>query len=162
MWLDSDAFFTKFTKEKFDNFISILETKSMIICEDMPPWKSPFNAGSFVVKNDEIGHKILTEWIKRYDASKWEFNGKWTTETKWAGEYYEQGAFVKYILNEYKEHIQMTHYHVLNNIVPEYDILSITAHLAANYKHDKKLCDAFFPNHLNKIKDILLGLFMLF
>jgi hypothetical protein len=144
IWLDSDAFFTSFEKNKFDEFIEILETKSMILSGDMPPWEATFNAGSFIIKNDEIGKEIITKWIECYDRTKWSYNrhsGKWETPTEWAGDDYEQGAFIKYILNEYKDHIHKTEYYILNNVFPEYLDKSIIAHLAGYYKFNRQLVD---------------------
>lgn len=146
MWLDSDAFFINFDKKRFTTFVNKhLENKSMIITKDMPPWNDgEFNAGSFIVKNDSTGKKILEDWINLYNKNVWHYNGEWTTKAKWAGEEYEQGAFSMHILPKYRNNIQQLDYYFLNNNNPEKNNEAITAHLARNFKHDKNLRDKFF------------------
>jgi hypothetical protein len=99
------------------------------------------------MKNDEKGREIIAKWTQSYDETKWNYNlftGKWSTNSMWAGEDYEQGAFIKYVFDEYKEHIYVTEYYVLNNVSPQYKEESVVAHLAAIYKTNHDLINILF------------------
>jgi hypothetical protein len=139
MWLDSDAFLSDFSQSKMQDFLDKYKDHAMIIARDMPPWKSPFNAGSFIVKNNVMGRTIVKDWIATYNPDNWTYkNAKWKTESKWAGVDYEQGAFVKYILPKYSKHIARVPYYMLNNHrCTRYLNKSISIHLAAEHKKDK-------------------------
>jgi hypothetical protein len=138
MWLDSDAFFIHFTEKKLNSFLDEYGYYSMIISKDMPPWGGVFNAGSFIVKNNEYGLSIMKEWIANYDPTKWVYaNSKWSTNSVWAGVDYEQGSFIKNILNnpKYNKHIiQLPYYFLNNNGCTTNTEETITAHLAAEHK----------------------------
>ena len=140
MWLDSDAFLYKFSVLKMQDFLEKHQDSSMIITRDMPPWSSQFNAGAFIVKNNTIGRTMINEWIATYNPNNWTYhNSKWTTESKWAGEDYEQGAFVKYILPKYRKHIAKVYYYFLNNHLCNLNT-TISVHLAGYYKrHNSKV-----------------------
>jgi galactosyl transferase GMA12/MNN10 family len=154
MWLDSDAFFINFDKKRLENFLHKYQYYSMLISKDMPPWGGVFNAGSFIVKNDERGRGIMKEWISNYNPNKWTYaNSKWTTPSVWAGEDYEQGSFIKHILNstKYNKYIVQLPYQFLNNnncIDNTTD--TITTHLAAEHKNNyftvQKCLNIFNPS----------------
>jgi hypothetical protein len=93
IWLDSDAFFINYNNKRFHDFLKKYEKYSMIYTKDMPPWElGDFNAGSFIVKNNEIGRNIIKEWMLYYKSHNWTYkNSKWETKMVWAGEDYEQG-----------------------------------------------------------------------
>lgn len=138
MWLDSDAFLSKFSVLKMQRLLEKHKDRSMIISGDMPPWTSPFNAGSFIVKNNAIGKTMMKEWIATYHPNKWTYHdSKWTTECIWAGEEYEQGAFLKHILPKYKKHIAKVHYSILNNHQCRNLNKTISVHLSSPYTKDK-------------------------
>src|SRR5690606_28431213 len=68
-------------------------------------------------------------------------NGKWTTNELWAGEAYEQGSFIKYLLPFYTStnSIKIMKYYILNNndckhLHPD----TISVHLAGIFKKMKK------------------------
>jgi galactosyl transferase GMA12/MNN10 family len=146
MWLDSDAILVNFTKSKMQNFLETHKDYSFIISKDMPPWDSEFNAGSFIVKNDDIGKKIMKDWLEKYNPDKWSYeNSLWSTESAWAGIEYEQGSFVYYILGnpDYAKHILQLPYFTLNNNSCNSDNndQNIASHLAGHFKEDKTIVD---------------------
>jgi len=145
IWLDSDAFFIHFNNNKLYELLKTHEKYSMIITKDMPPWgNAEFNAGSFIIKNDEYGNKIINKWCSLYNSNDWTYkDDKWVTESTWAGNSYEQGSFVTYILNEseYKSHIVQLPYDVLNNNNCESVENTISTHLAGNFKNDESIVD---------------------
>jgi hypothetical protein len=141
-WIDSDAFFLNFDKNKLYNFLNQYSKYSMIITKDPPPWKANFNAGSFIVKNDVYGREIVSYWKSLYNSNNWQFeNNQWKTNSQYAGDDYEQGSFATYILtnNEYSKHIKVVPYYILNNTsCIENTNETIVSHLAGKYKNNKE------------------------
>lgn len=143
VWLDSDAFFVHFDNQRFQDFLKTYDYYSIITSRNMPPWniswnKKFFNAGSFIVKNDIHSHYIMKEWITKYNPNKWQYiDSKWETDSEWSGVDYEQGSFVKYILNDslYNKRIANLPYYFLNNNNCENNINdTIVVHLAGYHK----------------------------
>ena len=103
LWLDTDAV--------IHNFYMTLDdickpNKSMYYCPDCPKWVGPFNAGVFLILNTHHGNRIVNDWLKLYDSTKWKNNdGAWTTDGKWAGIDYEQGSFIHFLIKKYKHYI---------------------------------------------------------
>lgn len=139
-WLDSDAFFLNFNKNKLDNFLNSYSNYSMIITKDPPPWPANFNAGSFIVKNDKYGREIVSYWKTLYNSNNWwRENNAWKTNSPYAGDDYEQGAFATKILTnkKYSEHIKIVPYYILNNSsCTEYFDETIVTHLAGDHKNN--------------------------
>lgn len=72
-----------------------------------------FNAGVWFVLNDKQGINIMNDWMELYDPNKWhrvkknkgvEQSGWKCNDCEWAGEHYEQGAFIKSIIPKYKKY----------------------------------------------------------
>ena len=106
MWLDSDAILVNYEnlKQLIKNNLSIIFFGSV----DSFIWPGKFNAGAFVVKNNENAYDLMKFWGGLFDQSKWyKKNDKWKTNAKWAGEDYEQGSFTKHILSNHKYRSQM-------------------------------------------------------
>jgi hypothetical protein len=167
MWLDSDAFLFQFNKERFTQFLDTNSAYSMIISGDMPPWQnSMFNAGSFIVKNDAKSHDIVATWLSAYNPDKWTYaNGKWTSDSIFAGREYEQGAFMSTILpnKQFAPHIKTVHYSVLNNNnCIKNTSQTLVVHLAGDHKNDKdniESCTASIENRpYNPLQKIFLWL----
>jgi hypothetical protein len=139
-WLDSDAFFLNFDRNKLDNFLNSYSNYSMIITKDPPPWTANFNAGSFIVKNDKYGREIVSYWKTLYNPNNWwRENNTWKTNSKYAGDDYEQGALATKILtnNKYSEHIKIVPYYILNNTSCTENVNeTIVSHLAGNHKNN--------------------------
>jgi len=156
IWVDSDAFFIDSNSNKLNNLLNKYSNYSMIISSDMPPWEyNDFNAGVYIIKNDENGKNILNKWLSYYNKDKWNFNNlnnKWICNGPWAGIDYEQGSFVEYILkdNEYNKYIIKLPYYILNNNnCTDYNDISLTTHLAGDYKNDLSIyndCNKFLEN----------------
>jgi hypothetical protein len=77
----------------------------------------PLCVGVFLVKNNDIGKKIINNWWEKYNHNKWtKKNNKWETDGVWAGVDYEQGSFNEYIYPKFKKHIKILHSSVLSDI----------------------------------------------
>jgi hypothetical protein len=142
IWLDSDAVFYNFNQNKLINLLNDNIDYSFIMSKDMPPWENgDFNAGSFIVKNDKIGLEIINKWMKMYNPDKWiYFNKKWLAESDWAGEYYEQGAFIKHIYKnkKYFQYIKQLPFYILNNNnCSDNNPNIIVSHLAGHHKKNQ-------------------------
>lgn len=99
VWVDSDAVVYSTDVRVEDLLDRCGVTDGMLACEDPPEWPSEFMAGVFAVTNTPKGRAIVQDWWARYDPSRWKLVGnKWVCPDVWAGESYEQGAFVKHVL----------------------------------------------------------------
>jgi hypothetical protein len=144
IWIDSDAFFINFTKDRLINFLNKYNTYSFIGTNNMPPWQDEkFNAGVFIVKNNNIGKNIINKWITYYHKDVWTYDEetkKWDTQAKYAGEEYEEGSFIKYILedkNLVKDIKILPYYYLNNNNCNDYQDETLLVHLAATHKKDE-------------------------
>ena len=146
MWIDSDAFFINFNTKKIDDFLKVNRKADIIISKDMPPWETgEFNAGVFFVKNTKSGLELINTWLTFYHPHLWNHdttNKSWSTEAVWAGEEYEQGAFVKHFLQNpaWRSRVAQLPYHVLNNNACDGEEThdTITVHFAQFHKDDVK------------------------
>lgn len=151
LWVDSDAFFINFTKQRFSEFLEKYKEYSFIGTPDMPPWTGQFNAGVFIIKNTEIGKEMVNKWITYYHTNVWNYNkktDKWKTDAVWAGDEYEQGSFSTYMLKDSKfsKHIKIIPYYYLNNhTCGDHQEDTLLVHLAGNYKKDQKNVDTCIP-----------------
>ena len=136
MWLDSDAFLAQYHKA---NPVMIAETDpdhDMWVSPDTWPDPSPFNAGSFIVRNTPSGRSIMDHWIQLYNPARWQkVQGSWKSDGPWAGTDYEQGSFVENIQNNPKYKIKTFPPYVLSNpscksIHPE----TVSVHTYGSYK----------------------------
>jgi hypothetical protein len=154
IWLDSDAVFYNFNQNKLINLLNDNIDYSFIMSKDMPPWEyGEFNAGSFIVKNDNFGLDIIKYWMKLYNPDKWiYFNNEWLTESNWANEDYEQGSFIKYIYKNknYAQHIKQLPFYILNNNnCSDNNPNIVVSHLAGYHKENevtKNNCIQSFNN----------------
>jgi len=156
MWVDTDAAIDM-DIDIIDYIDKNIENKSFLGSTDppmlnihnvkIPMYKiinrySDFNAGVWVVKNNEIGKKMIDEWIDLYDPSLWENKDKkWKCTNYglpciWAScPGYEQGCFIKYIIPKYEEHIKMINWDIINN--PYFDDKENKVHHFAGPYKDK-------------------------
>ena len=70
LWLDADAVMHR----QIPNASALLGTQHMLISKDLPEYddgKGAFNAGSFLVKNGAVGHKILEMWLSHFNRTHW-------------------------------------------------------------------------------------------
>lgn len=99
----------------------------MMYSKDPPPWKSPFNAGVWVIRNSLTGRDIMRKWTTLYPQHDWvKHSDKWDCihryECKqWAGPMYEQGSFVRQIIPAYKHAIRQVSLNIFSGMgmVPE-------------------------------------------
>jgi hypothetical protein len=103
LWMDTDAtvFNMSITLDSFNDsmksFYSSTNSRGNQI----------FNAGVWIVYNNERGRKILDTWIKKYNSSKWKRNGtKWHSNSAWAGRNYEQGSFAYNVMPEFQSNVK--------------------------------------------------------
>jgi hypothetical protein len=145
VWLDSDAYLNPGTDPLI--LVEKWPEHSMLIGADPPPFTAPCNAGAFAVKNNIEGRKIFATWKELYDPSQWRMTQKdngefgWETDGGWAGETYEQGAFIAHILSnpEFANNIKLLPSHVFNEVMclnpnPE----TVSFHLPGHLKHEKR------------------------
>ena len=114
IWLDSDAVFTNMDK----SIRNVLDNnKSFYIATDPPEFnEKQLNAGTWIVKNNDIGIKIMNDWLNNYNSSFWiKKDDNWHTDMVWAGIAYEQGSFNSIIYPKYKDHIDVLKWNIFNN-----------------------------------------------
>lgn len=149
IWLDTDAIINLPKNLKLIDFIkNYIDNKDMMVSGDMPPWEpGPFNAGVWVVKNNEKGKEIIKEWLDLYDHSLWkqDENGNWSCPNQtWATcPGYEQGCFNK-IMDKYSDNIKLVSWKIINN--PLSNQLEI---------NQKGVIHHFAGEHKTKIRDYL-------
>lgn len=104
-WLNSDAVIVDTQSPIEDLFREAEVSKYFLASRDPKPWKSPFNAGVFIVKANGVSRRVMEDWMDIYQPSSWQqlLDGSW----KCKGENYEQGAFSKYILTKNTHAIQI-------------------------------------------------------
>lgn len=146
IYLDTDAVLLK----KPSELVSMMKNKSFLMSQDMPPWKSQFNAGVWVVRNDTDGRRLMREWRQSYDPVAWSRQGRqWgcvehkcdgrgvctTGGCEWAGRQYEQGAFLQ-IFARNKPHIEVVKWDALqHHCSPGTEYTGAMAcHFASDYK----------------------------
>lgn len=139
LWLDSDAVIHT-DKIRLEDLMEA--GKSFYGAPDNKVWNSPFNAGVFFVLTNHAGMKIITEWISYYNRDDWYKNeeGIWCSSGEWADETYEQGSFIKFIQDKYKEDIKIFPWHFMQCFytdIHEFEGRKIfTLHFAAVYKSE--------------------------
>jgi hypothetical protein len=120
MWFDSDIFIYDFKKDLRDYMTPDLDFVAAHDPDDPKDTEDWFNAGVFCVRNSESGRALIDKWMSLYDASKWSigYDGKWTTDDRWAGPNYEQGAFCEQILQkpEFKNKIKILKSQIFNEL----------------------------------------------
>jgi hypothetical protein len=114
IWLDSDAVFTNMDKSIRNIFNNDI---SFYIANDPPEYdNSVLNTGTWIVKNNNIGIKIMNDWLNNYNSSLWiKKDDNWHTDGVWAGIAYEQGTFNHIIYPKYKNDIQILSWDTFNN-----------------------------------------------
>jgi hypothetical protein len=103
LWLDTDACVHD-ASVRLEELVE--EGKSFYLSPDNAAWRSPFNAGVWLVLNTADGRQIMRDWLQCYDASAWRLTDRWVTSGRWAGPAYEQGSFCKHVLRKHKRCIR--------------------------------------------------------
>jgi hypothetical protein len=126
LWLDTDA--VVYNHEKTLDEV-VKPHKSFYYSADSPQWKSTFNAGVWLVLNDNNGNRIINSWKNLYSPTDWsEENGKWTSSGVWAGPTYEQGAFITHIQVPFAPYLHKYHWHFFQSYTVHPD--TFTMHFA--------------------------------
>jgi hypothetical protein len=119
LWLDSDAFFVD-NDVSLESLIELSADSSIFIGID---WSilnilyKTYCAGVFLIKNDKVGKSFLEDCINVYiNNHNCKVNNKYTLNSIWAGECYEQGVMNELLKTKYKNNIFIIPYSfVLNN-----------------------------------------------
>ncbi len=93
MWIDSDA--CVHNHDICVEKIFALHPNACFVASPDPQfYLSKFNAGVWIVKNNDKGKEFLETWLAKYDRSKWKKQGDvWNCKScAWAGMDYEQGS----------------------------------------------------------------------
>ena len=103
LWLDTDA--TIFNMDiTLDNFN---DPKKSFYSSTNSTGNQIFNAGVWIVYNNNKGKNILAKWMLKYNPAKWKKNNnKWSTASNWAGKNYEQGSFAYNIKPKFNSNIK--------------------------------------------------------
>jgi len=111
LWLDSDACI--YNNIRLEDML--IKDKYFYKSPDNIKWNSSFNAGVFLVLNNEIGKNIMNDWMKSYNKNKWSKDSNvWVTKGRWGGINYEQGSFIK-ISHKYHKYIHTFNWRFLQS-----------------------------------------------
>jgi hypothetical protein len=113
LWLDTDAYIHNNDIE----LGSLLEDgRDIYIANDTT--NNKFNAGVWLVRNTDVGKKIMTTWLSKYNPSAWKKkeDGKWTTDSRWSGIDYEQGAFEEGVMPHFSANIKQMERDYFNSL----------------------------------------------
>jgi hypothetical protein len=133
IWLDTDAVIVN--KNKINNIKTIINDKSFFISPDHEKFNpNMLNCGSFFVKNNSIGKKIMNDWMDGYDPKRWFKSGtRWSTDGEWVGITYEQGYLNQVIYPKYINEFEVLPWKYLQNDDPTHEDTIVT-HFAGGYK----------------------------
>lgn len=136
IWLDSDAVLHDYDPIKFDQ---ILPKDNIIMTAAKCPYGDQiFNAGVLIMS--KYSTDLVNDWCRLYNPSFWiKENNTWRSLGEWAGETYEQGSFVKYILPKYHHNIIIFPHSVMHNsslnIAPESQFLHFIGSLKVEIRN---------------------------
>jgi hypothetical protein len=141
-WLDSDATIVDQQTHMADLFRDAGPGKYFLASRDPKPYKSPFNAGVFVVKANGVSRRLMEDWMDLYRPDRWTqlADGTWKCSGTWAGEDYEQGSFCKHILTKHAHAIKIFDADKFDCITPAFADLRpnggrvFSCHFAGDYK----------------------------
>lgn len=135
LWMDSDTLINDMTI----SLENILESNYSIYMGKDLNTKFNLNAGVFVIKNDKVGLKFLTECIEVYinrDSCKDEF-GNYALNGEWSKECYEQGVMNELIKTKYFNNFKLLdEYIVLNTFIP--NTTSFILHLCGGIERNRE------------------------
>lgn len=164
VWLDSDAVIVDHDtsiSELFKDASSLNEgSKFFLAASDPKPWSSPFNAGVFFVKANGVSRKLMEDWMDMYRPDKWMRlgDGSWKCSGIYNGDDYEQGAFVKSIMKDYKHTIKIYDADKFNCVSPVYKDKRpnggrvFSCHFAGDYK--ARIPDLIAGNNIVRHVDV--------
>ncbi len=130
-WIDTDAVFHDLDRRIEPLFDA---GEIMVGAGDNPFWPSPFNAGVFFVRGAG-GAALMKRWSALFAKSGWRRTpDAWICDDDWAGESYEQGAFVTHLLDDLlvSGEARLLDWRVLQGPFPVAE--SFTLHFAGGFK----------------------------
>ena len=101
LMIDSDACVHN-QNIKIEDILMRFPTKSFFYSADPPVYPAKFNAGVMLACRPD-GPAIVDDWMRLYKKDRWvrdPKDGSWSCKGPWAGPDYEQGAFIKEILED--------------------------------------------------------------
>ena len=149
LWIDTDAVISNFDI-KLENLC--IPNKTMYFCDDPPWWSNrDFNAGVWLILNNQYGLNIMHDWLSSYDPKKWEKNGEYyIADCEWSGICYEQGAFIKNIMNKYVNHLhKYPWYYFQSHNIDEKNNPVFTHHFAGRVSKETNMIK-FIDQYKNK------------
>ena len=151
MWIDSDTIICE-PEINLEYIINQCPEKSIFIGLDYPA-TDRYNAGVFLIKNNDIGKNFLKECIKVYttrDKCIQKINGKieYKLNGGWSGECYEQGVMNELLFTTYKNECCSIDQHLLLNIgIPISDTFIL--HLHSGLSKNKDEISNYFKKIIN-------------
>jgi hypothetical protein len=115
MWIDTDAFVMR--NMKIEAIVEQYNDPDIVLYiarDNNGQSDDPFNAGVFIVKNNQLGKQFIRECIYSLKANC-KKNGKYDLGTVWAGNCYEQGTMNKLINLKYYGNTGVVPTNIINN-----------------------------------------------
>ena len=168
-WMDSDSFVYNQDVDLRDFFNTT--NQIMVVAPDPVGWGSNFMAAVYMVKNNDKGKEIFTDWLNCFNPEKWEKlednSWQYTGDGEWAGDDYEQGAFARLMMPKFKKYLKVVPWYVFHETnckSPNVNCWSI--HLPRHIKQTRPSCIIFEqtrkqPNRINPTIIIIVLLSLL-
>jgi len=116
IWLDSDAVLHNYNT---NYFYQILPKCNYLMSFSPCLYNKIFNAGVFIVSRNAL--QLVNDWCALYDPSRWQYKmNRWYSDGEWAGETYEQGAFIKHIIPRYRNNLLRLPLLIMQGWYPSY------------------------------------------
>ena len=117
IWMDMDAVVYDLDRRLED--LGGDPDKSFIYAPDPIGLSSSFNAGVWMVRNTPAGRHVMSTWFGQFRPEAWRrAASRWSTTGEWAGENYEQGAFINRVAPRLAESLQALAWQTLQGISP--------------------------------------------
>jgi hypothetical protein len=151
MWMDSDTMVCH--DIPLDALFEEGNSKSIFIGKDFP--YGPYNAGVFIVKNNERGRGFIDDCINEYLSRKECRNekGDLILGKEWSGSCYEQGIMNTLLMTDYKNDVHtIDHTFLINTNMPMTS--TVILHLFdGNYTKDASVRDKFLYDQFKMIDE---------
>ena len=147
MWLDSDAVFVNPSTRIESLFDHLSPSTVFLASADPHPWPSIFNAGVFAIKVTPQSLLLMQDWLNCYNPSRWAktLQNAWIAKGVWAGDDYEQGAFVRWIVPKHRKRIHLCPPDVFCCVESrDFPSEAITSHFCGSHK--KRIKDFLLQN----------------
>ena len=113
IWMDSDTIICK-PDIRLEQIV--LPDKSIFIGNHYPLMRHNYNAGFFIIKNNNIGWQFLSDCITTYlERQECKVDGKLSLPGKWSGSCYEQGIMNELLQTTYNNDFHYLGYECIIN-----------------------------------------------